>query len=193
MSRREPKSRLAKALPLSLATLARSVMRFTVPRGDRFGIRAAIAQLVEHLIRNEGVGSSNLSCGTKHFKHLACLSSKSASQKFLLGSAWEAARLQSALRPPRTGSNLSALQTGSALSPATPLPRAGRPRRRLKASQNRPRRQWRRSGSAHFASRYPQRQTRPHPCPKIQGLVDRSAAAPQLKSWGSSGCAWSSS
>ncbi len=30
-------------------------------------VRAAIAQLVEHLIRNERVGSSNLSCGTKNW------------------------------------------------------------------------------------------------------------------------------
>jgi hypothetical protein len=29
--------------------------------------RAAIAQLVEHVIRNDGVGSSNLSCGTNYF------------------------------------------------------------------------------------------------------------------------------
>ena len=29
--------------------------------------RAAIAQLVEHLIRNEGVGGSNPSCGTTNF------------------------------------------------------------------------------------------------------------------------------
>ena len=36
-----------------------------------FGSRAAIAQLVEHLIRNEGVGGSNPSCGTIIFKHLA--------------------------------------------------------------------------------------------------------------------------
>src|SRR5690606_18522698 len=30
---------------------------------------AAIAQLVEHLIRNEGVGGSNPSCGTTSFSH----------------------------------------------------------------------------------------------------------------------------
>jgi hypothetical protein len=36
-------------------------------------IEAAIAQLVEHLIRNEGVGSSSLSCGTNDFKHLASI------------------------------------------------------------------------------------------------------------------------
>jgi hypothetical protein len=30
----------------------------------RFDCKAAIAQLVEHLIRNEGVGGSNPSCGT---------------------------------------------------------------------------------------------------------------------------------
>src|SRR5208337_1081044 len=35
---------------------------------DRNG--AAIAQLVEHVIRNDGVGSSNLSCGTNYFKAL---------------------------------------------------------------------------------------------------------------------------
>ena len=35
--------------------------------------RAALAQLVEHLIRNEGVGSSSLSCGTNDFKHLASI------------------------------------------------------------------------------------------------------------------------
>ena len=32
--------------------------------------QAAIAQLVEHLIRNEGVGGSNPSCGTKNFNDL---------------------------------------------------------------------------------------------------------------------------
>jgi hypothetical protein len=35
---------------------------------------AAIAQLVEHLIRNEGVGGSNPSCGTSIFNDLAQLS-----------------------------------------------------------------------------------------------------------------------
>src|ERR1700733_119406 len=32
--------------------------------------RAAIAQLVEHVIRNDGVGSSNLSCGTNRLSHI---------------------------------------------------------------------------------------------------------------------------
>ncbi|BAQ46198.1 hypothetical protein Maq22A_c15180 [Methylobacterium aquaticum] len=34
-------------------------------------VGAAIAQLVEHLIRNEGVGGSNPSCGTIIFEQLA--------------------------------------------------------------------------------------------------------------------------
>ena len=36
----------------------------TSPPGPRTSRPAAIAQLVEHLIRNEGVGGSNPSCGT---------------------------------------------------------------------------------------------------------------------------------
>ena len=39
-------------------------------RCDRDPGRAAIAQLVEHLIRNEGVGGSNPSCGTKEINDL---------------------------------------------------------------------------------------------------------------------------
>jgi len=42
---------------------------------------AALAQLVEHLIRNEGVGSSNLSSGTNVFNELEVFrASKTASK-----------------------------------------------------------------------------------------------------------------
>ena len=37
---------------------------------DRSGL-AAIAQLVEHVIRNDGVGGSSPSCGTNEIKHVA--------------------------------------------------------------------------------------------------------------------------
>jgi hypothetical protein len=40
----------------------------TRPLRDLTSRAAAIAQLVEHLIRNEGVGGSNPSCGTKHYQ-----------------------------------------------------------------------------------------------------------------------------
>src|SRR5262249_19009297 len=37
-----------------------------------YGVKiAAIAQLVEHIIRNDGVGGSNPSCGTNYIKNLA--------------------------------------------------------------------------------------------------------------------------
>jgi hypothetical protein len=41
--------------------------------GAAFLRPAAIAQLVEHLIRNEGVGGSNPSCGTNGFNYLRCV------------------------------------------------------------------------------------------------------------------------
>ncbi len=58
------------------------------------GPDAAIAQLVEHLIRNEGVGGSNPSCGTTLFNYLAPTWFSVASQKGSLGSTWEATVLK---------------------------------------------------------------------------------------------------
>ena len=43
--------------------------------------KAAIAQLVEHVIRNDGVGGSNPSCGTSVFKHLDIFPSLSPCHK----------------------------------------------------------------------------------------------------------------
>ena len=46
---------------------ATHLWRLRQRRSQRF---AAIAQLVEHVIRNDGVGGSNPSCGTNQIKHL---------------------------------------------------------------------------------------------------------------------------
>jgi hypothetical protein len=45
--------------------------RFEAVAGARIAGSAAIAQSVEHVIRNDGVGGSNPSCGTSKIKHLA--------------------------------------------------------------------------------------------------------------------------
>ena len=42
---------------------------------EGIGSLAAIAQLVEHLIRNEGVGGSNPSCGTNELLRVSILRS----------------------------------------------------------------------------------------------------------------------
>ena len=46
--------------------IGRDLLFIPKPRRASPWIGAAIAQLVEHLIRNEGVGGSNPSCGTNH-------------------------------------------------------------------------------------------------------------------------------
>src|SRR6202142_2383889 len=46
---------------------------------------AAIAQLVEHVIRNDGVGSSNLSCGTNEFSGLSYVKQSRISPPLRLG------------------------------------------------------------------------------------------------------------
>ena len=45
--------------------------RVGAPENTANPLNAAIAQLVEHLIRNEGVGGSNPSCGTNEIKDLS--------------------------------------------------------------------------------------------------------------------------
>jgi hypothetical protein len=78
-----------------LAKGIRSRYHLAQPNGSERAERidaAAIAQLVEHLIRNEGVGGSNPSCGTNEINGLIVLFERVASQKTQLGSVWEAAR-----------------------------------------------------------------------------------------------------
>lgn len=63
--------------PRQFRKILQAILRTTVPRQApaRLGQvnEAAIAQSVEHIIRNDGVGGSNPSCGTRYFKYLAGL------------------------------------------------------------------------------------------------------------------------
>ena len=65
-------------------------------------IFAAIAQLVEHLIRNEGVGGSSPSCGTTKYRRLGSKSIASAAAMSATGS------LRVPLHGPITGDTLEA-------------------------------------------------------------------------------------
>ncbi len=67
-------------------------MRAPLTAGPADPVHAAIAQLVEHLIRNEGVGGSNPSCGTILLKHLARISPRGAPQRLFWGCTGGAAR-----------------------------------------------------------------------------------------------------
>ncbi len=56
------------ASPRALKSLRTALIRVNVPRSDaEITTDAAIAQSVEHIIRNDGVGGSNPSCGTSFF------------------------------------------------------------------------------------------------------------------------------